>query len=234
MMATAALCLDLDDTLWPVGPAIIGAEAAAVEFLARYYPHVAAQNTIADMRAWRLRVAIEHPARGHDLTWLRQEALRQQAVAAGCGPAEAERMAAATFEVFFAARHAVEPYAEVAEALERLAAAFPLYALSTGNAELERTPLGGYFRAAFSARGLGVAKPDRAAFLAVVKAAGIAPQAMLHVGDDPQADVHGAQQAGLRTAWIHRGQQHWPEALPRADHEFADLGGLADYLLGPV
>jgi putative hydrolase of the HAD superfamily len=122
----------------------------------------------------------------------------------------------------------------VVDALERLAAAFPLYALSNGNAELERTPLGRYFRGAFSARGLGVAKPDPAAFLAVAAAAGIAPQAMLHVGDDPQADVHGAQQAGVRAAWIHRGRQRWPDPLPRAEHEFADLSELADYLLGPA
>ena len=235
-MPYSAICLDLDDTLWPVAPAIVSAEKLTAGFLAREFPAVvpagqSAEDTIAQMRRWREQVAVAHPGRAYDLTWLRTEALRCQAVAAGLAEAAAEALANAAFEVFFAERHAVQPYAEVPAALERLAARFPLYVLSNGNAEPSRTSLGRYFRAAYSARGLGMAKPDPRAFRAVASSAGIPVERWLYVGDDPHADVVGARSAGMGTAWVHRHEKRWPEHLERARHEFADLGELVEFLL---
>jgi FMN hydrolase / 5-amino-6-(5-phospho-D-ribitylamino)uracil phosphatase len=234
-MPYSALCLDLDDTLWPVAPAIVSAEKLTAAFLAREFPEVVPFGqlpavTIAQMRRWREEVAALHTGRAYDLTWLRTEALRCQAAAAGLSEAAATEMAAAAFEVFFAERHAVEPYAEVPEALERLAQRFPLYVLSNGNADPARTSLGQYFRAAYSARGLGMAKPDPRAFRAVAESAGIPVERWLYVGDDPYADVMGARSAGMATAWVHRHEKHWPESLERADHEFADLAGLVEWV----
>ena len=235
-MPYSALCLDLDDTLWPVAPAIVSAEKLTAAFLARDFPGVVPVGqvpavTIAEMRRWREQVAGLHAGRAYDLTWLRTEALRCQALAAGLGEAAATAMAAAAFEVFFAERHAVEPYAEVPAALERLATRFPLYVLSNGNADPARTSLGKHFRAAFSARGLGVAKPDPRAFRAVAESAGIPVGRWLYVGDDPHADVVGARSAGMATAWVHRHEKQWPAGLERADHEFADLGEMMDWLM---
>ena len=234
-MPYSALCLDLDDTLWPVAPAIISAEKLTAAFLAREFPAVvpagqAAAATIAEMRRWREQVAALHTSRAYDLTWLRTEALRCQALAAGLDETAATGMAAAAFEVFFAERHAVDPYPEVHGALERLARRFPLYVLSNGNADPARTSLGQYFRAAYSAQGLGVAKPDPRAFQAVAESAGIPVNRWLYVGDDPHADVAGARSAGMATAWVHRHEKQWPEGLERADHEFADLAGLVEWV----
>jgi len=235
-MPYSALCLDLDDTLWPVAPAIQAAERATAGYLAEHHPDIAPpastpEEVIRGMRRWREQVAASHPERHHDLTWLRQEALRQQALSAGHEVDSAARVAEQAFAVFFAWRHTVEPYPDVPLALTRLAARFPLYVLSNGNAEPHRTPLGVHFRAAYSARALGVAKPDPRAFLAVASAVDIPAERWLYVGDDPHADVKGARSAGMATAWIHRREKHWPEELPRADLEFNDLGELADCLL---
>lgn len=235
-MPYSAIGLDLDDTLWPVAPAIVSAEKLTAGFLAREFPAVvpegqSAAATIAEMRRWREHVAAAHPDRAFDLTWLRTEALRSQALAAGLGAAAATEMAAAAFEVFFAERHAVEPYAEVPLALARLAQRFPLYVLSNGNAEPARTSLGQHFRAAYSARGLGVAKPDPRAFQAVANRTGIPAQRWLYVGDDPHADVAGARSAGMATAWVHRHAKPWPAGLERADYEFADLTELVEFLM---
>jgi putative hydrolase of the HAD superfamily len=235
-MPYSALCLDLDDTLWPVAPAILSAEKLTAAFLAREFPSVvplvqATEVTIAEMRRWREQVAVQHADRAYDLTWLRTEALRCQALAAGLAESAAAGMASAAFEVFFAERHAVEPYAEVPAALEKLAARFPLYVLSNGNADPARTSLGHHFRAAYSARALGVAKPDPRAFRAVAESAGIPVERWLYVGDDPHADVMGARSAGMATAWIHRHEKQWPESLARADYEFADLRELMDWLV---
>jgi len=237
-MHYSALCLDLDDTLWPVAPAILAAERATAEFLLEHHPEMAPpdgapESVVAVMRRWREAVSRHHPDRHHDLTWLRTEALRLQALEAGHDASAASAVAEKVFEVFFAWRHAVQPYPDVPGALTRLAQRFPLFVLSNGNAEPARTPLGHHFRHAFSARSLGVAKPDRRAFLAVAAQTGIAAEAWLYVGDDPHADVVGARGAGMGTAWIHRREKRWPEELPRADHEFADLSELADHLLGP-
>lgn len=235
-MPYSALCLDLDDTLWPVVPAILAAERATAGFLADHHPDIASpaaspEQAIEAMRRWREQVAASHPERTHDLSWLRQEALRRQALAAGHGEESAARVAEQAFAVFFEWRHAVEPFPEVPQALTRLARRFPLYVLSNGNAEPARTPLGVHFRAAYSARTLGVAKPDPRAFVAVARKVGIPVEGWLYVGDDPHADVSGARSAGMATAWIHRREKRWPEELPRADFEFTDLGELADHLL---
>jgi putative hydrolase of the HAD superfamily len=236
-MHYSALCLDLDDTLWPVAPAILQAERATAGWVAESHPDVAGaalpETLIAIMRRWREEVAVLHPERAFDLTWLRTEALRRQALAAGRSEPEAVAFAAAAFEVFFAWRHAVQPYPDVPVALSRLSRRFPLFVLSNGNAEPARTPLGRHFREAFSARSLGIAKPDPRAFLAVAARVGIPAERWLYVGDDPHADVAGARGAGMATAWIHRREKQWPAGLARADHEFVDLTGLADHLLEP-
>lgn len=235
-MPYSAICLDLDDTLWPVAPAIASAERLTAAFLAREFPAVvppgqASAATITEMRRWREQVAGAYPGRAFDLTWLRTEALRCQAEAAGLSATAAAEMAAAAFEVFFAERHAVEPYAEVPAALARLAQRFPLYVLSNGNAEPARTSIGHHFRAAYSARGLGMAKPDPRAFRAVAESVGIPAERWLYVGDDPHADVVGARAAGMAAAWVHRNEKRWPEGLERAHHEFVDLEELAAFLL---
>jgi putative hydrolase of the HAD superfamily len=75
-----------------------------------------------------------------------------------------------------------------------------------------------------------VAKPDPRAFQAVADSAGIPVGRWLYVGDDPHADVMGARSAGMATAWVHRHEKQWPESLDRADHEFADLAGLVEWV----
>ncbi|MFM1887682.1 MAG: hypothetical protein RL026_2839 [Pseudomonadota bacterium] len=237
-MPILALCFDLDDTLWPVLPVLQQAEQRGAARILAAHPQAAGtatdpQTLISRMRAWREQVGNEHPERAFDLTWLRHEALRRQADAAGYGTQEALDFADEVFAVFIEARHEVEPYADVPMALERLARHFPLHVLSNGNAEPARTPLGRHFRAAHSARSLGLAKPDPRAFQRVADDAGIPVAHWLHIGDDPHADIHGGRAAGMRTAWIHRHEKHWPAELPRADHEFADLAALADHLLRP-
>ncbi len=43
--------------------------------------------------------------------------------------------------------------------------------------------------------------------------AGVSAAEVLHVGDDPLADVVGARQAGMQAAWLNRGSRAWPVAL---------------------
>jgi 2-haloalkanoic acid dehalogenase type II len=218
------ISLDLDNTLWDTPPVLARAEAVLQAWLARHYPRIVQQFPAGDLQRLRAELAQAHRERAHDLSWLRTEALRRAALASGYGAQAGE----AAFEVFLAARNDIEPYAEVRPALARLAARWPLYALSNGNACVRRAGLGQYFRGAIDAGQAGAAKPDARIFVQLLAAAGAAADEVLHVGDDAIADVAGARDVGMRTAWMNRTQSPWPAAVARADHEVRDLIELAD------
>jgi FMN hydrolase / 5-amino-6-(5-phospho-D-ribitylamino)uracil phosphatase len=201
-----AIIFDLDDTLWEVGPVILRAEHAMHEFLARSYPRVTGRHDLRSMREVRARMAVEHPAMRHDFTWLRLEALRHHAREASYP----ESMAAEAFEVFYRVRNEVTLYADVLPTLQTLAGRFRLFALSNGNADLGRVGLGHYFEAALAARDAGMLKPDPRIFELLLERAGLRRDEVLHVGDDPEADVEGARAAGVAPVWLNRSALPWP------------------------
>jgi putative hydrolase of the HAD superfamily len=217
------LSFDLDDTLWAVGPVILRAERELYDWLQARYPAAIQGHSIESMRALRAAVAARHPERGHDMTFLRRRALADQFLAAG----HAEAAADEAFEVFFAARNRVECYPDVLPALERLRTRYRLFALSNGNAELARCGLAGLFEGHITARSAGVAKPDARIFAALLRAAGVAAHEVLHVGDDPHADVVGAERAGLGAVWINRDARAWPREFAAPKRTVRSLAELA-------
>jgi putative hydrolase of the HAD superfamily len=76
---------------------------------------------------------------------------------------------------------------------------------------------------------LGVAKPDPEIFKAALAEAGAAPEATIHVGDQPVNDVAAARAAGLTPVLIDRFARH-PD--PDGAHRVEDLPGLVDLVLG--
>ena len=231
----AALTLDLDDTLWPVMPTLLRAEAALQDWLRTHAPATAAAFDVPTLQRLRGEVARRHPELAHDLTALRLITLREALTSAGDDPALAEP----AFDVFFAERQRVQWYADVRPALERLAARFPLLALSNGNAELAATGLSAYFVGSVSARGCGVAKPSARIFAAACAELRCAAGQVMHIGDDWRLDIVGARQAGLHTAWIRRPEaalHHGPASpdldMPPAGHHLHvdDLLALAEAL----
>ena len=75
-----------------------------------------------------------------------------------------------------------------------------------------------------SSESLRAYKPNRAVFQALCDRLHCAPAEVLYVGDSPQADVHGARHAGLRTAWVRRSEStEYPDDIPRPDLEVASL-----------
>lgn len=223
-MQILALSLDLDDTLWPVVPAIEHAERQLDLWLRRQCPRVADAFPIAAMRRLRERIADERRDLAHDFS--AQRRLTLSVAFAACG--ENTQRVDEAFEVYFEARNQVELYPDAALALARLAQRLPLIGLTNGNADLARIGLEGHFRFCLSAREAGCAKPATRIFHAACRRLGVPPEAVLHVGDDPALDVAGAQAAGLRSAWINRDGRRW-ERGPAPDLEFADLAALADW-----
>lgn len=201
------LTLDLDDTLWPVQVTIERAERALHAWLGEHAPKTAQLDAEA-RRAIRAQVVQAHPQWHHDLSRMRLETLRAMLLHAGEDAARAE----AAFEVFLAARQQVELFADVLPALQRLAARYPVWALTNGNADVHRIGLSTYFAGTVSARDAGAMKPDRGIFLKACEAIGFEPHAVLHVGDDWAMDVEGARRAGLQAAWVDRLEREAPDA----------------------
>ncbi|WP_329741522.1 HAD family hydrolase [Dyella sp. A6] len=226
-MRILALTLDLDDTLWPVRPALERADRELDAWLQAHHPEVARAWPIPAMRELRAQVAVERPDLAHDFTTQRHITMRRAFAACGIDEAPLE----ALWDVYFNARNSVELFPDVPAALPRLAALRPLASLTNGNADLELTGVHAHFVHHVCARDTGVAKPDPRIFRAAAERLGVAPDTILHVGDDPALDIAGARDAGMRTAWINRAGEAWPDALGAPpDLDLHDLTELADWL----
>lgn len=206
--------LDLDDTLWDMGPVIRRAERVLAAWLAERYPPVAAMFGPQHMVALRRTMLERYPQRRHDVSFLRRATLAHCFEVAGCPAPGAE----AAFEVFLAERNRVELFDDVLPGLDALrAAGYTLVALTNGNADLKAIGIGHYFAAVVRAADVGASKPQAEIFQAVLdRVDPVPPQRVVHVGDDPRADVAGAQAAGMRAIWVNRTRQAWPEGAAAA------------------
>jgi FMN hydrolase / 5-amino-6-(5-phospho-D-ribitylamino)uracil phosphatase len=222
MIAPLVLSFDLDDTLWPVGPVIAAAEHTLLSWLRARYPRTVSGHDIESMRALRAGVAERFPERGHDLTFLRHRALKELFGAAG----HAESLADEALEVFFSARNRVEFYDDVRPSLIRLHSRYRLFALSNGNADLKRCGIADLFAGHITASAAGAAKPDARMYAALLKMAGVEAARVLHIGDDPLADVVGATQAGMQAVWLNREAREWPEAFARPPRTITTLAEI--------
>ena len=222
MIAPLVLSFDLDDTLWPVGPVIAAAERELLSWLRERHPEIVSGHDLESLRALRNGVAQRFPERSHDLTFLRHRALKDLFGAAG----HAESLADAALEVFFSARNRVEFYDDVRPSLERLRARYRLFALSNGNADLERCGVADLFAGHVTAIAAGAAKPDARIYAALLEMAGVEAAQVLHIGDDPLADVVGATRAGMQAVWVNRDGREWPAAFaapPRTVSTLAEI-----------
>ena len=227
MFAPRIISLDLDDTLWPVAPVIAAAEAELLAWLRTHHPRAAHGHDVESMRCLRADVAARYPESRHDLTFLRRRALLEQfAAAGGLEDCALESLADAAFDVFAVHRNRVRFYDDARPALERLRGTYRLFALSNGNADLERCGIADLFEGHVTATAAGAAKPDPRIFAHLLRAAGVEPAHVLHVGDDPLADVVGALQAGMQAVWLNRERRPWPAHLappPRTVTTLAEI-----------
>ncbi|MGA7538551.1 MAG: HAD family hydrolase [Steroidobacteraceae bacterium] len=226
LRAIRAIAFDLDNTLWDVGPVILRAEQCLHGWLREHCPRITERVSIEQMRAARERLARAEPHNAHDFTYLRITALAAHARECGYEEEVAER----AFQVFFAARNQLRPYADVRPALERLSARYALASLSNGNADLQLIGLAPLFSVSLNARQIGVAKPHPRCFQHLTRDLRLDPCEVLYVGDDPCLDVEAARAAGLRTAWMNRGEARWAPNLEPADVDVTDCLQLAELL----
>ena len=227
-MKIRAITFDLDDTLWPIAPTILEAERTLHRWLEAHAPTVAASYSIERMRELRPEAFAwaEANRSTHDLRGVRRYQIGLAFARAGGDPS----LLGTAYEVFEHARQEVRLYPDVLENLERLAARYPIAGITNGFADLGRAGLGAFFRFSLAAGVFGVAKPDRSIFDAACERLGCAPAEVLHVGDDPHADVIGAHAAGLRSAWINRKGASWSHTGAAPHAVCTDLHELVAWL----
>ena len=221
-----AITIDLDDTLWPVWPAIERAEKALETWLNQHAPMTAALFANASVRdEIRTHVVRSRPELKHNLSAVRREAIRVALYRSKENPLLAEQ----AFDVFFAERNRVVLFDDAILALEFLTARYPVVALSNGNADIQTIGIAQYFKASISAQEFGVGKPDSRIFHAAAGAVDICPTNVLHIGDDPGLDVLGALNAGMQTVWLNRPENIWKHD-DKPHLSVTSLTELCDYM----
>jgi putative hydrolase of the HAD superfamily len=96
---------------------------------------------------------------------------------------------------------------------------------------LEQAGIAPHLRAVVISDAVGLRKPRREIFEAVLARLGVAPEETLHVGDSLRADVVGAAGLGIKTAWLTRRVKDPRAALegyegPAPDFTIRDLAEL--------
>lgn len=221
------ITFDLDDTLWRCFPVILNAEAVFYRWLAEHYPCIAESYTPKGLHDHRKIFFGGFPGMAHDVTWLRKRWLEKLADDFAC---HRGHLVEEGFEVFLAARNDIELYDGAHEILRRTSEGYTCGSITNGNADVARIGIDHYFDFSITASKVGAAKPDPAIFHAAVRAAGVAPERILHIGDDPERDIRGAAGIRMKTLWINPDGRPW-DGPDVPDMELSSVNGLADLLV---
>jgi putative hydrolase of the HAD superfamily len=224
--AIRVISFDLDNTLWDVEPTLVRAEQAQYDWLLQNRPRLTSHFSPEQMRDFRFEFHQRHPELTHQISSVRREALFELLLQCGYDEASARTGADEAFACFLEIRHQVEPYEEALDILEYLSRDYTLGALSNGNADIFKTDIGDHFDFAYSAEQLDASKPLPDMFHACLERTGATSAQVVHVGDNPEHDVRGAQLVGMHTVWMNSGGWRWPGHRQPADEQITSLKEL--------
>lgn len=230
MSVIKAVMFDLDDTLWPIMPAIERAENLLFQWLTEHAPEVARRVSIDSMRERRQALMATDPVYQLDLRALRYRVLKEAFVDSGQDVALVDEAMA----VFSRARNEVTLFEDVLPIFSHLQDRVLLGSVSNGMADLQTIGVAHFFRVSIAAYRFGRAKPDASIFHAACDALGVMPHEAVYVGDDPLLDVEGAKNAGMQAIWMNRPELEpvrmlpahvQPDAICTTLYEFAEWLG---------
>lgn len=196
-----AITFDLDDTLYDNYPVILKTTEESHRFLQEYHPSLRDFSTAA-YQTLRDRLLAEEPEIYHDVTEWRRRTVEQAMLEAGLTPAEAQAGSNKVMVVFAHWRSQISVPPETHTTLAALAERVPLVAITNGNAEPHLFGLDGYFQFVLRAGPHGRAKPYQDMYYLAAQRLDLAPENILHVGDDLTTDVAGAVRCGMQACWI--------------------------------
>ena len=210
-----AISFDLDDTLWDCAPAIRNAEKTLYEWHKEKTPAITKVHSPESLLEYRKQVRLEYPELTRCVTAIRMQGLKKLLVEFGYPEGWADE----AFAVFYKARSEVVLYEGVTEMLDRLNQTFRLAAITNGNADLQSIGIEKHFERIYAANLTLLEKPAPDMFIQCLADMNISADALLHIGDNPVTDVHGAAAVGVQTLWFNPYNQAWPEHLEPANYE---------------
>jgi putative hydrolase of the HAD superfamily len=225
-----AITIDLDDTLWDIDPVIERAERILWRWLASNYPRISSiydQNKILNLR---LEIVKDHPDKEFDYRFMRKLILRKIFRDADYE----EDLAEGAFAIFDSERNNVTLYEGALYTLQSLSKKYTLIAVTNGNANLEKIGLRHLFDDVVTAVDVGYAKPDARIFNEAIRKAGTQADKIIHVGDNPEADIIGAANVGLKTVWMNSKSVSWPNDDIQPDLTINRITELCDLLLPEI
>ncbi len=217
-----AVTFDLDDTLWDCASVITKAEARLYEWMEANTPRVTEALSQDAMREHRMGMYQRFPELICDVTAMRKKSLSENFEAHGYAAETTDT----AFDVFYQTRSQVVLYDGVLEMLNDLRNRYSLAAITNGNADLKIAGIAEYFRDFQCASLSNPPKPKPDMFIKSADALGVNLANILHIGDNPQTDVVGGNNAGTLTVWFNQTQAVWPEGLPRAHFEVTGINDL--------
>jgi putative hydrolase of the HAD superfamily len=226
---------DLDDTLWDNGPVLADANAKMYQWLHTHCPALTARYSSDRLLQLKQTLVKRYPPLQHQVSQLRITAVQEALLASGISATRAKTMAREAFHVFLEARHRIRFFEHTAGLLAHLSQNYRLGALTNGNADIFRLPVGPYFEYALKAESINISKPDPAFYRHAAQDMGTRPEAMIHIGNSPYDDVDAARKAGMKTIWYNGARLDWPAALSPADetaYDLQEISGLIDKLVG--
>ncbi len=221
-----AISFDLDDTLWHCAPAIARAEAALFGWFGKHAPEIVAEHTPASLQAYQSSVRQANPEFSQCVTATRLVGLRSLLREFGY----AESLAEDAFSVFYRARSEVELYEGAVEMLKTLKSQYRLAAITNGNADLDLIGIAGYFDVIYAANLDLPPKPEPDMFLRCLSQLELPASSLLHIGDNPVADVVGGLNASVQTLWFNQYNDSWPEHLPQPHFQAQSLSEIVALL----
>ncbi|CAA6803330.1 MAG: Putative FMN hydrolase (EC; 5-Amino-6-(5'-phosphoribitylamino)uracil phosphatase [uncultured Thiotrichaceae bacterium] len=205
MTTIRCITFDLDDTLWECWPIIEKAEKAMYEWLNKHFPRVTNHRDFDTLLQHRIQFVKDRPNRHHNLTQLRKDWLSQLAHEHNYPKEACEE----GYQVFWLARNEVVFLEGILNTLERLSSQYSLGVITNGNADVAHIGVGHLFDFSIKSEDAGVAKPHPDIFHLASQYAKVPTSQILHVGDDPIADIKGAQAVGMKTLWVNYAQKDW-------------------------
>lgn len=228
----AAMTFDLDDTLYDNYPVIARTTKESHAALQAHHPALK-DYSVEQYQQVRQRLLLAEPEIYHDVSEWRRRAVEQSMLDVGLAPAQAADGSREVMTVFAEWRSKITISDENHATLAALAERIPLVAITNGNAEPHLFGLDKYFQFILRAGPDGRAKPYQDMYHCAAERLNLAPERILHVGDDLTTDVAGAVRCGMQACWINlRGGNlmHIDDARLLPTLEISQLASLTSLL----
>ena len=96
--------------------------------------------------------------------------------------------------------------------------------------KVKESGLSNLVEATVISEGVGIQKPNKKIFEKALSLINASPPSTLFVGDTPEADILGAKNVGMVTAWVHRNRA-WPLNNLRPDYMINHVSDIRNLIL---